>query len=72
MLFKRSISIKLTIYPRTNYSKLGIFDHMVENDQTYPKAFSSTNGPGIERSSVLESLRLTLQNKILILSTRRG
>jgi len=68
ILSKRSKSNDLTIYSPTDYSKLVNFDHMGENYQTNPKAISTTGGPEIKIDTVLESLRLTLPNEVLILS----
>jgi len=56
ILFKRSKSNNFSIYPPTGYSKLVNFDHIGENDQTYPKPISTTNDPEIKVNSVLEYL----------------
>ena len=68
-LFNRPKSNDLSVSPPTDYSKLTYFDDFDQNDQSYPKAISTTNGPKIKVDNVLESSRLILQNKIFLLNT---
>ena len=56
LLLKRSKSNDSTIYLPTDYSKI----NLDQNELIYPK---------VKNKSVLESLRLTLQNEVLILET---
>ena len=65
-LFNRPKSNDLSVSPPTDYSKLTYFDDFDQNDQSYPKAISTTNGPKIKVDSVLESLTLTFEYKIMM------
>ena len=66
-LNKRLKSNDLMINPSTDHSKLVNFYYIDENDQTFPKAISTTNRPKIKVNGVLVSSRLTLSNEILTL-----